>query len=181
LAKRQEPNVGVNDLGALKNLAEDYLAVLIIAIANRLTRGASKFYREGWNLGVVEWRIMICLGYKAERPIGEIAEAADLDRGATSRSIKLLSERGLVRTETGAGRINRARLTKKGEELLQHLRAAGRRREGRLMSTFNSNERKRLLSFFRRLLSQVDFMNAGASSDTRSSGAAGKNRKKRVS
>jgi DNA-binding MarR family transcriptional regulator len=160
LAKRQEPNVGVNDLGELKNLSDDYVAVLIIAIANRLTRGASRFYREAWNLGVVEWRIIICLGYKAERPIGEIAEATDLDRGATSRSIKLLSKRGLVRTETGAGRINRAKLTKKGEELLQHLRAAGRRREGRLMSTFNSSERKQLLPFLRRLLSQVDFMNA---------------------
>jgi DNA-binding MarR family transcriptional regulator len=147
-------------IGRLQPLTDDYLAVLVIAVANRLTRGASKYYRDNLNLGVVEWRIMICLGHKSPRPIGEIAEAADLDQGAVSRSIKLLCERGLVRTVAGGGRVSLASLTKKGDALLQDLRAVGRRREERLMSTFTRDERQQLRHLLGRMLSQVDFMNA---------------------
>lgn len=146
-------------IGQLQPLTDDYVAVLVIAVANRLTRGASKYYRDNWNLGVVEWRIIICLGHKSPRPIGEIAEAADLDQGAVSRSIKLLCERGLVRTVAGGGRVSLASLTKKGEVLLQDLRAVGRRREDRLMSTFTRDERRQFRHLLGRMLSQVDFMN----------------------
>jgi DNA-binding MarR family transcriptional regulator len=141
-------------------LADDYVAVLIIAIANRLTRGASKYYREVWNLGVVEWRVIISLGHRNHRAIGEIADAADLDRGAVSRSVKLLCERGLVIAETGAGRANQVTLTAEGKRLLQKLRSAGRRREDRLLAGFTTEERPLLRGFLNRLLSQVDYMNA---------------------
>jgi DNA-binding MarR family transcriptional regulator len=147
-------------IGQLQPLTDDYVAVLVIAVANRLTRGASKYYRDNLNLGVVEWRIMICLGHKSPRPIGEIAEAADLDQGAVSRSIKLLCERGLVRTVAGGGRVSLASLTKNGDVLLQDLRAVGRRREERLLSTFTRDERQQLRHLLGRMLSQVDFMNA---------------------
>jgi len=147
-------------IGRLQPLTDDYVAVLVIAVANRLTRGASKYYRDHLNLGVVEWRIMICLGHRSPRPIGEIAEAADLDQGAVSRSIKLLCERGLVGTVAGGGRVSLAGLTKAGEMLLQDLRAVGRRREERLMSTFTPDERRQLRHLLGRMLSQVDFMNA---------------------
>jgi DNA-binding MarR family transcriptional regulator len=160
LAKHAGETAGGIGAVAIKNLSDEYVAVLVIAIANRLTRGASKYYRETYDLGVVEWRIIICLGHASAPTIGEIADATDLDRGATSRSIKLLADRGLVRTETGAGRINRARLTRQGETLFRHLKAAGRRREDRLMAAFTPTERKQLLSHLRRLLSQVDFMNS---------------------
>lgn len=141
------------------DLADDYVAVLIIAIANRLTRGASKYYREVWNLGVVEWRVIVSLGHQRRRSIGEIAEAADLDRGAVSRSVKLLCKRGLINAESGAGRLNQVSLTAEGRRLLEKLRSAGRRREERLMAGFAQNERPLLRSFLNRLLSQVDFMN----------------------
>lgn len=147
-------------IGALRNLSDDYVAVLVIAIANRLTRGASKYYRKAWNIGVVEWRIMISLGHKSGRAIGEIAEATDVDRGAVSRSVELLEEHGLVRTEAGGGRLNLVKLTPKGKSLLQRLRAAGRRREERLMASFSEDEKVLLRSLLHRLLAQVDFMNA---------------------
>ncbi len=141
-------------------LADDYVAVLIIAIANRLTRGASKYYREVWNLGVVEWRVIVSLRQEGRRSIGEIAEAADLDKGAVSRSVKLLCERGLLNAESGVGQLNQVSLTATGKRLLEKLRAAGRRREARLMAGFTPDERPLLLGFLNRLLSQVDFMNA---------------------
>ncbi len=151
---------GLDAAGELKYLADDYVAVLVIAVANRLTRGASKYYREVWNLGVVEWRILICLGHKSRRAIGAIAEAADVDKGAVSRSVKLLGERGLIATEAGGRRINLVSLTEAGKRLLEDLKAAGRRREQRLMAGFDASEGAMVRSLLRRLLAQVDFMNA---------------------
>jgi DNA-binding MarR family transcriptional regulator len=156
---------GSDELKRAGSLADDYVAVLIIAVANRLTRGASKYYREVWNLGVVEWRVMVCLGYHDRRSIGEIAEDADLDKGAVSRAVKLLDERGLLTTESGVGRLNQASLTPAGRRLLEKLRAVGRRREARLMAGFTPEERPLLLSFLNRLLSQVDWMNARDAND----------------
>jgi DNA-binding MarR family transcriptional regulator len=150
----------LDGIGALRSLSDDYVAVLVIAVANRLTRGASKYYRKTWNIGVVEWRIMICLGHKSGRAIGEIAEATDVDRGAISRSVELLEERGLVRTEAGGRRINLVKLTPKGKSVLQRLRAIGRRREERLMAGFSAGEEILLRALLSRLLAQVDFMNA---------------------
>jgi len=166
-------------IGQLQPLTDDYVAVLVIAVANRLTRGASKYYRDNLNLGVVEWRIMICLGHKSPRPIGEIAGAADLDQGAVSRSIKLLCERRLVRTVAGGGRVSLTSLTKTGDALVQELRAVGRRREERLLSTFTPQERRQLRHLLVRMLSQVDFMNAGdgAGADRRTVPASARGRK----
>jgi DNA-binding MarR family transcriptional regulator len=143
-----------------KPLSDEFLAVLVIAIANRLTRGASKFYRDVWNIGVVEWRVMMCLDDHAGRPIGEIGEAADVDKGAVSRSVKVLIERGLIKAEIGARRMNLIRLTPSGKALLKDLNMSGRRRETRLLSAFSPDESAQLRAMLARLLKQVDVMNA---------------------
>ena len=85
-------------------LADEFTAVLVIAIANKLTRGASKFYRTNWNIGVVEFRILMCLRPGVGRAIGDIAEAADVDKGAVSRAVKVLVDMNLVETAAAARR-----------------------------------------------------------------------------
>jgi DNA-binding MarR family transcriptional regulator len=159
-ARRDDPQALDSPEAGQKPLSEEFLAVLVIAIANRLTRGASKFYRDVWNIGVVEWRIMMCLDDLAGRPIGEIGEAADVDKGAVSRSVKVLIERGLIKAEIGARRMNLIRLTPDGKALLKDLVKSGRRRETRLLSAFSAEESAQLRAMLARLLKQVDVMNA---------------------
>lgn len=74
-------------------LAEDHIAVLITGLANRLNRGASNYYRKHWDIGTAEWRIILCLAKWTDLSVGEIAEAADLDNAAASRSLKVLRHR----------------------------------------------------------------------------------------
>lgn len=135
------------------------MAVLIIAIANRLTRGASRFYRDAWTLGVVEWRVMMCLRADVAQAVGEIAERADLDTAAVSRSLKGLKARGYIETRPAARRVNHIRLTREGQAAARALRASGLRREKRLMSAFSAVEAVGLRAMLYRLCAQVDVMN----------------------
>jgi DNA-binding MarR family transcriptional regulator len=140
-------------------LADDFVAVLVIAIANRLTRGASRFYRETFDLGVVEFRIMMCLDRRMGRSIGEIGDLADVDKGAVSRSVRVLIERGLIETEAAARRVVLVRLTAAGRKLAKELRSAGLAREERLLSAFDAAQTTELRAYLHRLLAQVDVMN----------------------
>ena len=140
-------------------LADDFVAVLVIAIANRLTRGASRFYRETFDLGVVEFRIMMCLDRRTGRSIGEIADMADVDKGAVSRSVRLLTARGLIETQSAARRVVLVRLTAAGRKCATALRNAGLAREERLLSAFDAAETREIRTYLRRLLAQVDVMN----------------------
>lgn len=142
-----------------QELADEFTAVLVIAIANKLTRGASKFYRTNWNIGVVEFRILMCLRPGVGRAIGDIAEAADVDKGAVSRAVKVLVDMGLVDTAAAARRVNEVTLTRTGERLARELRSAGRAREARLLSPFDAKEKRLLLDLLKRLSVGVDLMN----------------------
>ena len=142
-----------------QELADEFTAVLVIAIANKLTRGASKFYRNNWNIGVVEFRILMCLRPGVGRAIGDIAEASDVDKGAVSRAVKVLVDMGLVDTAAAARRVNEVTLTPAGERLAGDLRAAGRVREARLLSPFDAKEKRVLLDLLKRLSIGVDVMN----------------------
>ena len=56
-------------------------------LANRLSRAASRFYRKPYGIGVVEWRLMMCIGQMTETRANRICNETDLDKGAVSRSL----------------------------------------------------------------------------------------------
>ncbi|HUW36198.1 MAG TPA: MarR family transcriptional regulator [Rhodocyclaceae bacterium] len=143
-------------------LADDYLAVLIIGLAYRLNRGAANYYKRHWGLGVAEWRVILSLGKKSNLIVREVAEVADLDNAAASRSLGLLKRRGLVEImpTTSRGNAALAKLTPEGRELHKQLKAVARRRQKRLIATLAPAEVAQLTGLLRRLIDQVPEMNA---------------------
>lgn len=140
-----------------------FIAAYIMGVANRLASGASNFYRKRFNLGMSEWRAVMAIGTSTHRIVREVAEMADLDYAAASKSLKLLQQRGLVRTEPTAQRRGRAAiasLTPEGLQLYRELRAAAQRRQQRLLSAFTPREVETLWSLLRRVEQQVPRMNA---------------------
>ena len=139
-----------------------YLAAYVMGIANRLTNGASAYYRRQFGLGMSEWRAMMAIGGARESIVREVAEMADLDHAAASKSVRLLETRGLVSIEQTSrrGRAAIVRLTPEGAEVHKKLREAARRRQRRLVSAFTAEELEQLWSLLRRLKAQVAHMNA---------------------
>ena len=139
-----------------------YIAAYIMGVANRLASGASNHYRKRFGMGMSEWRAMMAIGTSTHRIVREVAEMADLDYAAASKSLKLLRQRGLVEVEQTQrrGRAAIASLTPAGLDVYRQLRQSARRRQSRLLATFTPEEVQTLWSLLRRVEAQVPSMNA---------------------
>jgi len=74
-----------------------FLAAYIMGVANRLANGASNHYRSKFNLGMSEWRAMMALGTGEGIIVREVAQMADLDYAAASKSVRVLEDRASSR------------------------------------------------------------------------------------
>ena len=107
---------------------------------------------------------MMAIGTSSHRIVREVAEMADLDYAAASKSLKLLQQRGLVAIEQTQrrGRAAIASLTPEGLVVYRQLRSAARRRQQRLVAAFTPEEVDTLWSLLRRVEQAVPYMNADA-------------------
>lgn len=139
-----------------------YIAAYIMGVANRLANGASNHYRKRFNMGMSEWRAMMAIGTSSHRIVREVAEMADLDYAAASKSLKLLASRGLVEIEqtNRRGRAAIASLTPEGLKVYRKLRESARQRQERLLEPFTPREVDTLWRLLRRIEAQVPHMNA---------------------
>jgi DNA-binding MarR family transcriptional regulator len=149
---------GVNDvpprsprIGGI--LGNEHLAVLLSSVGTRLNRGATAYYRTAWNLSMVEWRLLIVLKDTESLNVGELSEAADLDKAAVSRSIALLEERKLVSVEQTRtrGRAAIATLTDEGRKLSEKLFQVSLEREALLFKYFTPSDKEQLNVLLRQL------------------------------
>jgi DNA-binding MarR family transcriptional regulator len=104
----------------------------------------------------------MAIGATAESIVREVAEMADLDYAAASKSVRVLEDRGFVSVEqtTGRGRAAIVRLTTEGAEIYKKLHDAARRRQTRLISEFTPQEVDVLWALLRRVEQQVPHMNS---------------------
>lgn len=139
-----------------------YLAAYLMGLANRLGNGASNHYRKHWNIGMSEWRTLIAVARSNHRIVREVAEMADLDYAAASKSLKLLKQRGFVEIEqtNRRGRASMASLTPAGLVLYQQMSKAAKARQKRLLASFKATEIEQLWALLRRLELQIPYMNA---------------------
>jgi DNA-binding MarR family transcriptional regulator len=134
-------------------LGAEHIGVLLSSVGTRLNRGATAYYRTAWNLSMVEWRLLIVLKDTESLNVGELSEAADLDKAAVSRSIALLEERKLVSVEQTRtrGRAAIATLTDEGRKLSEKLLQVSLEREALLFKYFTSSDKEQLNVLLRQL------------------------------
>jgi DNA-binding MarR family transcriptional regulator len=144
-------------------LSQEHIAVLLSNIGGRLHRGATAYYRAAWGIGMPEWRLLVVLKSTESLNVGELSEAADLDKAAVSRSLVFLQERKLISVEQTRtrGRAAIARLTAEGGKLSEKLLQISREREARLFRTFSRADKEHL----NQLLQQLTHAMAGADWD----------------
>lgn len=142
-------------------LAEEFTAVLVIGLGNRLNRGASNYYFTRWGIGISEWRLLLALQPDEEVIIGQAAIDADLDKAAASRSLKIMKDKNLVDVEqtNRRGRAAIVRLTPAGVDLRTKLRKVAHERQERLLEKLSARQRLQLNEMLRVLVGQVDYMN----------------------
>jgi DNA-binding MarR family transcriptional regulator len=134
-------------------LGQEHIGVLLSSVGTRLNRGASAYYRAAWNLSMVEWRLLIVLKTTEFLNVGELSEAADLDKAAVSRSLALLQERKLISVEQTRtrGRAAIAKLTAEGRKLSEKLLRVSREREALLFKYVSPADKKHLNALLHQL------------------------------
>lgn len=139
-------------------LAREHVAVLMSTIGARLSRGAMAYYRAAWDIGTVEWRLLMTLNSIESLNVSELSDAADLDKAAVSRSLSLLQERKLVSVEQtrSRGRAAIAKLTIEGRKLAAKLTQVSRDREVRLFKDFAATDKEHLNRLLHQLSQALD-------------------------
>lgn len=130
-----------------------YVGTRIAILANRLSRAASRFYREHYGIGVVDWRIMMFVGHEKHTSANRICTETDLDKGAVSRSLNMLARMGLVSLkEDGADSRRRSvTLTAKGRALHDRIVPVALERQRDLLSALSPDEVEALMAMIDRM------------------------------
>lgn len=134
-----------------------YIPFLICAIGNKWARSSSKIYLEAFGVGVTEWRIMAMLAIEPRITAYRICQVIGLDKAATSRSLRALEGRGLVRSwqEDDSHHRKTLELTEHGMAMHNEIVQVAHQREATLVSDLSAEEVALLGDFLRRLLRRV--------------------------
>jgi DNA-binding MarR family transcriptional regulator len=127
-ARRSEPHSLTHDL--------------LIAAANKASRGASRALLKTFGIGLVEWRILRLLGGEGQTAASRICAELDLDKAAVSRSLAVLEELGCIsRTaDVRDGRTRLLGLTPPGVILHRRVVKVAEARERGLFAGFSAQE-----------------------------------------
>jgi len=139
-------------------LTREHVAVLVSTLGMRLNRGATAYYRAAWNIGIVEWRLLMTLRSIESLNVSELSDAADIDKAAASRSLAVLAERGLISIEQTRtrGRAAIAKLTAEGRAFAVRMAEASRKREARLFKDFSTADKHQLSQLLQQLSHALD-------------------------
>lgn len=141
---------------------ERYAPALLAFIANKLSAGASQLYREQFDVGIVEWRVLSMLAVESNIPAQRICQVVGLDKSAVSKSVQVLQSAGYVQSQIDPldARRYTLKLTPQGQDLHDRIFDVAKERERRLLETLEPEEVETLISILNRIHKQIDHVNA---------------------
>jgi DNA-binding MarR family transcriptional regulator len=141
---------------------------LVIAIANKIVASASQLYIRHHLIGIMEWRVMALLAAEPGITAKDISELSGVTAGSVSRAIGALLKRHYlsVRNDRADNRRSFLRLTARGQALHDRVIVSSLARERLLLTGFSGSEYRHLLSYFWRLMANVDRVNTYEPSDS---------------
>ncbi|MBE1284921.1 MAG: MarR family transcriptional regulator [Rhodobacteraceae bacterium] len=137
---------------------KNYAPFLMNAVASAWQRKTSAIYRRDFDLGILEWRVLAMLNIEPDITANRICEVVRLDKGAVSRSLKLLHERGLLAFEAVASDPRRRKwsLTEQGQDLHAEILAIALECEAGMLEGIAPENLEVFLRVMRRMLTNLD-------------------------
>jgi DNA-binding MarR family transcriptional regulator len=143
----------------------NYLPSYLSHINNRLSSGASQLYLRLFGIGINEWRILSVLSNWPHSTAGTIGETVGMHKTVVSRSLREMEDKGLVTIDSG-GALRQMTLTPAGQRLHDRIVVIALERERLLIEGFSEAERKTLFGLLRRMLDNIEAVNAWEPSET---------------
>ena len=126
---------------------------LLIAAANKSSRGASRALLRAFGIGLVEWRVLRMLALDGQSAATRLCVELDLDKAAVSRSLSTLEQLGCISRAPDArdARTRRLGLTPGGSALYRRIVKVADARERGLFAGFSPEEIATLTGLLDRL------------------------------
>lgn len=154
--------VGAKEIGGITVLdSERHIPYFFTYISNKLSYGAGRIYREMFDIGITEWRVMSVLAAQPNTSAHQICALLGIDKAVVSRSIRRLEELKLVKF-TGTkpnGKVRPLSLSKLGMSRHKKMIEIALEREYVLLSALSAEERNALVQTMRKLRDAVDRVN----------------------
>lgn len=134
-----------------------YVPALMTSISLAYRAGQGATFRRMFDLGFLEWRILLILSTDPQIPGHRVAKILGADTAAVSRSVKLLQEAGFISAVRDHSHPRRQllSLTEAGIELYEQMEKIAIAREEYLLDVLTEAEREMLISILQRLLARV--------------------------
>jgi DNA-binding MarR family transcriptional regulator len=142
---------------------EQFLPYRLSVLANTVSQGIARGYRERHDISVTEWRILAVLGRFPGLTASEVTERTAMDKVAISRGVKSLAEKGLLERRTDAGDRRRQRLfitPGKGRRVLDEVIPMARDYERQLLRPLSAAERAALSGLLAKLQSRAESLDS---------------------
>ena len=130
---------------ATLDLERDFTVLLTFA-ANRFNRIWSRYLLDRFELGLMEWRMLVLLVAEPGATVSRAAEVIDIDKGAISRALRRLEERALARADAPEQYPSRRawQLTPTGRDLHDRVLVVARQRQQAMLAGLGAPERAAL-------------------------------------
>jgi DNA-binding MarR family transcriptional regulator len=136
-----------------------FLTFQLIRLANAAKSNVTRKYLADFGLSVPEWRLLAMTVRFEPVRFSELVANSSIDKGQASRTLQLLTKRGLIATRSLAGGARRSgdsapvilTVTAKGRKLYATLLPVAQRNQARLLHLLTREERKTLYVILNKL------------------------------
>jgi DNA-binding MarR family transcriptional regulator len=131
-----------------------YVPHFLMVVTNALVWHSSRLYVKYLGMGLNECRILTILADSGPLSAVQIAQILSINKGAVSRALQVLEERGCLIAADKAYR-RRFELTAKARPIQRRIVEIARAREALLLKGFNAAEKAELLTYLRRMQENI--------------------------
>ena len=130
-----------------------FLPYQLTNIATRVSNDFAAVYQTKYGLNIPQWRILANLAQYGQSNAKDLCTQANMDKSTVSRAVKVLIDKGLVKSELNAQDKRAALLvlSKAGQNLYEQIAPDALNWEKQLLSTLTNEECEVLVSIFEKL------------------------------
>jgi len=133
-----------------------YVPGLLLWLSNKVSASASTLYRERFDLGVTDWRVLSYFEIHEWSTASQACELMGLDKAAVSRSVAVLKDGGWLRSRPDGLRKVEYATTASGRRLHDRIVKLAIAREEALLTGFSPEERETMIRGLHRMLANLD-------------------------
>ena len=147
--------------------SNEFTPRLISLLSNSLVWRESSILRARFGLGTNDWRVIAALAIRPGAMASEISEFLAMNKAIVSKSVGVLTDRGLIVQVEDTGRSRQLFLTPEGAEMHDAMLPISLRGQEIILADLTDEEVAQLNQLLRRLLARAPELQAAGSLDER--------------